>query len=318
MAALHPGPMLEPGYQLDEWRIDDVLGGGRDGVVYRAHERGSPRRIVAIKVYAADNPRLRREVEVIQSLNHPCIVAVYQARFDGPLPYLVMERIDGPTLGHWMSEGAMLPSQAETVFRDAVSALAYLHARGLQHRDVKPQNFVFDRVRGRLVLVDFGHVHGRNTLTITSPHVVFATIRYVPPECGTPAETATARDVYALGVMLFEMLTGERAFTYDAQANIIDQIQQVRTQQAVGPLDPGPPVPERVRGVVRAATAPQVRDRFPSARELWDALDVDCSGVTAPRAPPRLARRSNSNANAEPEPQTPHPWRDAFRRWLDV
>lgn len=294
---------LTAGARLDEWVIDDLLGGGRDGVVYRAHRSGNPRNIVAIKVYPTTDPRLRREVEVIHSLDHPNIVAVHQARFDGPFPYLVLDRIDGPTLAHWMSEGAMTPTQAEILFREALAAILYLHERGLYHRDVKPQNFLFDRVHGRLVLVDFGHVHGGNTTFVTSPEVVFASLRYAPPECGTDAEDDAGRDLFALGVILFEMLTGRRAYPFDAAAPLIERLVAIRTTQQQGPLDPGPPVPQRLREVVRGATAPSLADRFKTARAMLQQLDLDPDAITAPRAPQRVA--------------TPHPWREAFQRWWD-
>ncbi len=304
-----------PGARLDEWVIDDILGGGRDGVVYRGHEASNPRNIVALKVYAIANPRLRREFEVIHSLDHPNIVAVHHARFDGAYPYLVLDHIDGPTLARWMSEGAMEPKLAETVFRDALSAIAYLHERGLYHRDVKPQNFLFDRVHGRLVLVDFGHVHGRDAPVITSPDIVFASLAYAPPECGSDAENDAARDLYALGVILYEMLTGRHAFTFDRASPPHEQLLGLREQQQRGPLDPGPPSPGRLRELVRSTTAPNPDDRLKSANAVQELLDLDPDAATPARPPQRIATpRMNTQTRA---PRREHPWRQAFQRWWD-
>ena len=201
------------------------------GVVYRARDSILDRE-VAIKMLppelASDPDRLRRfelEARVTGRLNHPHIVAVHDAVLDGPQPFLVTELLDGQTLGTRLSSGAMAPAAALAIARQVAHALAAAHAKGVVHRDLKPDNILIAD-DGSAKVLDFGLARvlpalvddksGASTLTAaataTLPGVALGTIGYMAPEQveGRPADERA--DIFSLGVVLYESLTGRQPF----------------------------------------------------------------------------------------------------------
>jgi serine/threonine protein kinase len=219
---------LEFGGTLGPYRIDTLIGEGGMGQVYRAHDSRIGRD-VAIKVlppeYAADIERLRRfeqESRAIGALNHPNILTLYDVGTANGQPYLVMELLDGETLRDRISRGALSSARACEVAAGVARGLSAAHAKGVVHRDLKPDNIMITR-DGRVKVLDFGIAKLRaseaapdgqaSTATVhTAPQVVLGTTGYMAPEQvrGLPADERA--DLFALGVNLFQLLTGRRAF----------------------------------------------------------------------------------------------------------
>lgn len=198
------------------------------GVVYRAGDQ-SLGRTVAVKMFhesAADAARTTSETRLLAALNHPSLVTLFDAQNqEGQPHYLVMEYVDGPTLKERISEGPLLSDDVAVMAKDLAEALHIVHSAGIVHRDIKPSNVLLHRsqVPGeshRAKLADFGIAHLIDSTRLTTPGTFVGTAAYLSPEQVQGAEPATASDIYALGLVLIEALTGQRAFpqtgTYEA------------------------------------------------------------------------------------------------------
>lgn len=203
--------------------LRDSIGRGAMGEVFRADDVVLGR-AVAVKLLgtAPDGallaPRARTEMSLLASLNHHSLVTLYDAMVEpGQTPYLVMELVEGPTLAAELRNGPMLPAHVAQLAVELASALHVVHAAGIVHRDVKPSNILLatDPVPGRrprAKLADFGVAYLADGERFTSPGMVVGTAAYLAPEQVRGAPPAPAADIYALGLVLRECLTGERAF----------------------------------------------------------------------------------------------------------
>jgi len=217
----------------DEYELLGELGRGASAIVYRARDRALGR-LVAIKVVrahsiaSADDAMLRlaREARTVAKLQHPNIVTVHAVRRlrTGGLA-LVMQLVPGRTLKQAITEhGPFAPEQAEQVLRDVASALAYAHAHGVVHRDVKPENIFLDADSGRAMLSDFGIAHSAdNESRLTMTGAAIGTPAYMAPEQidGAPADARS--DLYSLGLVTWEMLTGQRPWEGESLFNVISK-----------------------------------------------------------------------------------------------
>jgi serine/threonine protein kinase len=213
--------MLAGPVRLDRFELRSELGVGSFGYVFQAWD---PRleRIVALKVQRAgsfasheDVQRFLREARSAAQLKHPAIVALYETgQTEDGVWFLVCEYIDGSTLEERLKGGALAPHQAAATSIELADALQYAHEHGLVHRDVKPSNIIIDRQQ-RVHVMDFG-LAKRDTgdLTMTSDGRVLGTPAYMSPEqaAGSSHQVDARSDIYSLGVVLYEMLTGERPF----------------------------------------------------------------------------------------------------------
>ncbi len=280
--------MLRGGERIGGWIVDAPLGEGGMGAVYRVHSALSGRVAAALKVMKPSGEpdaraRFIREAEALSALSHPAVVRVMGFNEDASrgLLYLVMELAVGETLRERLHRGAMDLPEALRTFAPLASALDHAHAAGIFHRDLKPANVVLCADGPRLV--DFGiaaaaHVEG----TDHEPH--YGTLAYLPPEVfrGEHPHPA-ALDVYALGLLLYEALTGTRAFSLrpgTPPAAAAETIAAHKAQQ--GPLDPGAPVPERLRDAIRRATDPDPARR-PAMHDVRRAIEslIERRGSTA-------------------------------------
>lgn len=197
--------------KFPQFEILECLGRGGMGVVYKARQK-SLNRLVAIKILAPDREhephfaeRFAREAELLARLNHPHIVTIHDFGETGGLFYLVMEHVDGVNLRDLLRDGKLEPKQALAIVPPICEALQYAHDKGIVHRDIKPENLLLDR-EGRIKIADFGiaalmGTDGENA----------GTPPYMAPEQGGDQTGIDHRaDLYALGVVLYEMLTGER------------------------------------------------------------------------------------------------------------
>jgi len=302
---------LESGSAVGRYRIDALIGAGGMGQVYRARD---PRieRDVAIKVlpadYAADAERLRRfelEAHAVGALNHPNVMTLYDVGTADGRPYLVMELLDGETLRDCVKRGAIPAAQACAIAATIARGLAAAHARGIVHRDLKPENVMMTR-DGRVKILDFGiaklrvsdlNLDGRTVTTPlgTAADIMLGTAGYMAPEQIRGEPTDERVDLFALGVMLFELLTGRRAFDRESRVETLNAI----LHDEVPAL--GANVPVALDRIVRRCLEKDPDARFQSARDLAFALDTvaELAAVTSTAvAPPPVRRRVISPALA--------------------
>jgi len=295
---------LDTGAAVGPYRIDLLIGAGGMGEVYRAHD---PRiaRDVAIKVlpsaYAADADRLRRfqqEARASGALNHPNVATLYDVGTAEGRPYLVMELLDGETLRERLGRGALPTARACELAAAIAHGLAAAHAKGIVHRDLKPENVIVTR-DGRVKVLDFGIAKLRDPEpdpdagTVTTPlrtaaETVLGTAGYMAPEQVRGAVADARADLFALGAILYELLTGRRAFECRSR---------VETLHAVLHDDPpalGGSVPTAVDRIVRRCLEKDPEARFQSALDLAFALDTAAGGtaIAADNGPAGSMRRT--------------------------
>ncbi|MEK7867567.1 MAG: protein kinase [Planctomycetota bacterium] len=263
---------------IGKYRVVGELGRGGMGIVYRAWDN-ELRRDVAIKllrVHDRKNPelasRMLREARTAAPLDHPGIVPVYESGEAGGTPYYVMAFVDGRTLATVLSADGLPPMRERArIVRDAAEAVAHAHAHNVVHRDLKPSNLMLDR-DGRVHVLDFGLAKNLQDATqLTATGQVLGTAAYMPPEqVDGPAERVVpASDVYALGAVLYETLTGQPPFTGDSFTQIV-----VRSiaRDPESPRLRDPKVPQDLETICLKALRKKPSERYPSARELADDL----------------------------------------------
>lgn len=201
--------------------LHDRVGQGGIATVYRAEDTHLGR-IVAIKMIHGEGPvasieRAHTEKALLASLSHPSLVTLYDAQLvPGRPQYLVMEFVDGPTLAARMAEGPLPPRDVARITRDLAEGLAAVHAAGIVHRDVKPSNVLLARGRsGRPLaakLADFGIATSIEDTRLTTPGIVLGTLTYMAPEQLRDAAPGTPVDIFALGLVVLEALSGETGY----------------------------------------------------------------------------------------------------------
>ena len=276
---------------LGRYQLQDLIAAGGMGEVWRAVDIVLERP-VAIKRLRADSARqaeavarFRREARQAGSVCHPAVASVYDFADAGPShpPYLVMELVDGPSLAAVLSAGPLDPARAMDVIAQAAAGLHAAHLAGVVHRDVKPANLLFDR-QGHVKVTDFGIAHTVGFAPAPGTDMIVGTPPYLAPERAARAPAAPAGDVYSLGIVAYECLTGHPPFTGTALAVL-------RAHRDL-PLPPLPgTVPAEVAALVaeltakdpasRPATAGEAADR---AARLRDAIPRGVTGAPAPQA----------------------------------
>jgi serine/threonine protein kinase/tetratricopeptide (TPR) repeat protein len=285
---------LPAGTRLGPYEILSPLGAGGMGEVYRARDTRLGRE-VAIKVlpasFSEDPDRLRRfeqEARAASSLNHPNILTVHDIGARDGAPYVVFELLDGDTLRGRLAGGALPPRKANDCALQIARGLAAAHEKGIVHRDLKPENIFVTR-DGTVKILDFGlakfaepasgAVPESDLPTAgTQPGVVLGTLGYMSPEQvrGKPADARS--DIFAFGAILYEMLSGERAFRGESAA---DTMSAILTKEPPEPSKSNPDVSPGLDRVVRHCLEKDPEQRSHSAHDL--AFDLtELSGVSAP------------------------------------
>jgi serine/threonine-protein kinase len=202
--------------RISHYELESVLGRGGMGVVYAATDLKLPRR-VALKFLspelAADPDalaRFSREARAAAKLTHPHIATIYEFEPEGERPFIAMELLPGSSLKEWIQGGPLPVEEALVIARDVASALAYAHHHGVEHRDIKPENLMLDE-HGRVKITDFGLARATMTTRLTATGASLGTPAYMAPEA-IRGEPKAASDVFSLGLVLYELLSGQRAF----------------------------------------------------------------------------------------------------------
>ncbi len=300
---------LPPGMKLGPYEVLALLGAGGMGEVYKAKDTRLAR-TVAIKVlpqtlsaHPERKARFEREAKAISALNHPHICTLYDVGHQDGVEFLVMEHLEGESLAGRLERGALPLEQALRYGAETAEALDKAHRSGIVHRDLKPGNMML--TKSGVKLLDFGLARLRqgfggasgdeSALTEAKPLTVegtiLGTLQYMAPEQLEGKEADERTDIWALGLVLYEMTTGQKAFSGKSQASLITAI---LSSEPVSIASSQPMVPSALDRLVRTCLAKDADDRWQSARDLahqlrWIAEGREEVGATARRGPRALA-----------------------------
>lgn len=265
------------GKRLDgRYEIQEIIGVGGMAVVYKAYDNIDDR-IVAVKILKEEflaneefRRRFKNESKAIAVLSHPNIVKVYDVSYGDRIQYIVMECVDGITLKEYIQQQGVI-NYKEAVFfvTQILRALQHAHDKGIVHRDIKPQNIMLLE-NGAIKVTDFGIARFSRSETRTMTDSTIGSVHYISPEQARGDITDDKADIYSVGVMLYEMLTGKLPFESDNTVSVaIMQLQQ----DPVKPRDINSSIPVGLEQIVLKAMQKNVNDRYQSAAEML--LDLE-------------------------------------------
>ena len=290
--------MIDKGYLLGErYRIIDTLGEGGMANVYLAKDIILQRK-VAVKVLRLDlqkdpqtEARFQREALATSELSHPNIVSVLDVGTDQGLPYMVMEYVDGPDLKEYIQQNYPLDlHQVINIMDQILSAVALAHKHNVIHRDLKPQNILMDK-RGNIKIADFGIAVALNQSSVTQTNSIMGSVHYMSPEQTRGGMVTKQSDIYSLGIILYELITGHVPFNGDTPVAIALK----HAQEPVPSIrQKNPEIPQALENVVLKATAKDPRDRYSSAQEMKEDLDT-CLDYSRRNEPPFVASHDVSD-----------------------
>jgi eukaryotic-like serine/threonine-protein kinase len=287
------------GRLVGHYRVLEKIGAGGMGEVFRARDERLGRDVALklIRPASGDNPdhlrRFEQEARAAAALNHPNILAIYDVGFEGSVPYIVSELLEGKTLRERLSEGPILVREAADYALQIAQGLTAAHDRLIVHRDLKPEN-LFLTHDGRVKILDFGVAKLQtpagddrgieNLTTVTKHGAVVGTVAYMSPEQlrGKPVDHRS--DIFSFGTILYEMLTGHRAFRGETEVDTMTAV--LREEPASANLDQAA-IPAGYQDIVRHCLEKDPEDRFQSAKDLVFALQT-LSGSSPGRIVPSL------------------------------
>ncbi|WP_215141700.1 Stk1 family PASTA domain-containing Ser/Thr kinase [Exiguobacterium qingdaonense] len=300
----------------DRYRIEQQIGSGGMANVYRAHDE-ILNRTVAIKVLRSEFShneqfirRFEREAHAATSLNHPNIVAIYDVGDEEDLYYIVMEHVDGVTLKQYLQEEYISVDEALRIMGQICDAIDHAHANRIIHRDIKPQNMMIDQ-HGNVKVTDFGIAVAMSNATLTHTMSVLGSVHYFSPEQARGKFADEKSDIYSLGAVLYELLTGRVPFIGETPVAVALQHLQ---DDPIRPMDLNPNVPQPLENCVMQALAKSPGSRHVSVA----AFKKDCmTALSRERAnePKRLPVNQEefdqtlvmTPVVAEEKPDTPAP-----------
>ena len=302
-------PLASDTLVAGRYRLLHRLGAGGMADVWAADDQMLDRR-VALKFllprFSEDQEfveRFRREAAAAAGLQHPNVVGVFDRGEHDGAPFIAMEYVQGASLKDLIDRGLSV-GEAIEIIRQVLAGARFAHSRGIVHRDLKPQNVLVD-AEGRARVADFG-IARAGTSEITQTGSVLGTAQYLSPEQAQGLPVTAASDLYSVGVMLYEALTGRVPF--DADTPVAVALKQV-SEQPRPPSQLNPRVPPALDAVVLKALAKDPANRFASAEEFLRALDAaeaDPSSRTVmgtachPRSTRTIRRTSSGSASASP------------------
>lgn len=270
--------MLTKGQKInDRYEIIKTIGEGGMANVYLAEDTILERK-VAIKVLRGDLSndekfirRFKREALSVSNLSHPNIVEVYDVGEEDGNYYIVMEYIEGKTLKQLLQKrGALTLTEVIDIMSQLTDGLAHAHEAYIIHRDIKPQNIMIED-NGRIKITDFGIAMALNSTQLTQTNSVMGSVHYLPPEQANGKGSTVKSDIYSLGILMYELLTGSVPFKGDTAVEIAlkhmkEKIPSVRKQN--------PTIPQSVENIILKATAKNLKNRYDSVREMYNDLQT--------------------------------------------
>jgi len=265
------------GKKLDgRYEIEGLIGIGGMANVYRAYDVIDDR-VVAIKILRDEHMsndelqrRFRNESKAISVLSHPNIVKVFDVSFSEKVQYIVMEYIDGITLKEYIEQqGVIRWKEAVHFLVQILRALQHAHDKGIVHRDIKPQNMMLLR-DGTVKVTDFGIARFARNDDSTLSDKTIGSVHYISPEQAQGAPTDGRTDIYSVGVMMYEMLTGQLPFDADTPVSVA--LKQIELE-AKRPRQINPSVPEGLEAIVMWAMQKDVNKRYQTAAEMLRDID---------------------------------------------
>ncbi|MFC0301469.1 Stk1 family PASTA domain-containing Ser/Thr kinase [Virgibacillus soli] len=268
--------MLDGRVLSDRYQVREMIGGGGMANVYLARDLILDRD-VALKVlrpeYVHDQEfiaRFDREAQAATSLSHPNIVSIYDVGEEDNILYIVMEYVKGMTLKEYIKEnGPIEVSKSIHIMQQLTSAIGHAHENGIVHRDIKPQNILMDP-NGQVKVTDFGIAMALSATALTQTNSVLGSVHYLSPEQARGGNATKKSDIYSLGIVFFELLTGRLPFSGQSPVSIAlkhlqDETPSVRSSNQS--------IPQSVENIVLKATDKDPFNRFASAYEMETSLD---------------------------------------------
>ncbi|MFB7812920.1 Stk1 family PASTA domain-containing Ser/Thr kinase [Paenibacillus chitinolyticus] len=259
------------------YEILERIGGGGMALVYKGLDILLHRK-VAVKMlrqqYVNDEEfirRFRREAQAAASLSHPNVVSIYDVGQEGDLHYIVMEYIEGKTLNEIIKERAPLPVEEAVHYAAQIcDALEHAHHNGIIHRDIKPHNILIGK-NGRVKVTDFGIARAATSSTITQTGSVVGSVHYFSPEHAKGTNTGEKSDLYSLGIVMYQMLTGELPFHGESPISVALKHLQ---EDAEDPRRINPMIPQSLENIILKAVRKKPDERYQSARAMMEDLET--------------------------------------------
>jgi tRNA A-37 threonylcarbamoyl transferase component Bud32 len=303
-ASLAPAAGVQLRYFGDYELLEEIARGGM-GVVWKARQ-ASLNRVVAVKMIRAaalasptEVERFLREAEAAANLQHPNIVAIHEVGEHGGQHYFSMDYVDGADLGALVKDGPLAPQRAARYVKIIAEAIHFAHQRGTMHRDLKPQNVLIDAA-DQPRITDFGlaKVAGEDS-RLTQTGVVMGSPSYMPPEqaAGQRDDIGPGSDVYSLGAMLYELLTGQAPFR---GATPLATLREVMETEPVPPRQLKPDIPRDVETICLKCLEKRPSARYPTARALAEELDRFLRGEPIQARPAGAVRKAVSWSRRHP------------------
>lgn len=264
-----PGDFVGPGGRVGDYALGEEIGRGSMAEVYLGADRKRAVKVLHPEVGENEEFRRRfaREVAICRTMDHPGILKVHDTGEAWGRLYLVMDYVPGPSLRAQIPPAGMDPDRATALVRVLAGALAYAHAQGVVHRDLKPEN-VLMTADGRPLLADFGMARGESYETLTATDATLGTPAYMPPEQVTGVRSDRRADLYSLGCLYYELLTGAPPFQGDAMAVIMQHM----GDEPEPPSRRRPGLPAKLDAVVLRLLQKDPADRYPDAEALLQDL----------------------------------------------
>ncbi|RJQ53266.1 MAG: Stk1 family PASTA domain-containing Ser/Thr kinase [Actinobacteria bacterium] len=291
----------------DRYQVTEKIGGGGMAEVYKAADSVLGR-TVAVKVlhpqFARDEnfvARFRQEAQAAANLSHPNIVNIYDWGQQDSTYYIIMEFVEGKNLKEIINaQGPLSPKKTMDVTKQVASALDFAHRRNVIHRDIKPHNIIITP-QGEVKVMDFGIARAGADTSLTQTGSILGTAQYISPEQAQGRAVGAGTDIYSLGVVMYEMLTGDPPFTGENPVSVA--VKQVN-DEPVAPTRINPAIPRELEAIVLRAMAKRPEDRYPTAEDMREDIErleegapteamaaaAGATTVMAPISPPPTSR----------------------------